>query len=302
MRRPGLLRPAWFSVRVDLTSTLPPFFAPFRSSAAPGMSSHLLLLPIHGRSRMFLARSRGAGPSGGAAERLGRRAPARDRRAPTLASGARGPRAAPSVCRAALERRPSVRRGTARSGPESSGPRPSACCRVRDNQGRREPRPPRFDQYRSQNCLSARRTVGTANFAEHSLWRLWCSVPLLATMACCPMAACQYAAPLLLAAPTMYQKFRAASPSAKAAILAAVPVAAIACWVAVSGEAAAKFAEGVGRCKEAQITLGGCALLYAYLVHSVASAPPPEPAAPGKACPFSGKSDGVCPAARAVAK
>ena len=53
-----------------------------------------------------------------------------------------------------------------------------------------------------------------------------------------------------------------------------------------------KFAEGVGRCKEAQYTLSAGAVAYAHVVYQTATAPPAavdaEPRPPA-ACPFSGK-------------
>ena len=121
-------------------------------------------------------------------------------------------------------------------------------------------------------------------------------------MSCCPYAACTYAAPLLVAAPTLVARIRAQSPQKKAALLTILPVVALGMWYALRPEEALKFAEGVGRCKEAQYTLSAGAFAYAYVVYQTATAPPAvvdaEPRKP-TACPFSGKGGdaSACPAA-----
>ena len=111
-------------------------------------------------------------------------------------------------------------------------------------------------------------------------------------MSCCPYAACTYAAPLLVAAPTLVARIRAQSPQKKAALLTILPVVLLGVWYALRPEEALKFAEGVGRCKEAQYTLSAGAVAYAYVVYQTATAPPAvvdaEPRKP-TACPFSGK-------------
>ena len=120
-------------------------------------------------------------------------------------------------------------------------------------------------------------------------------------MSCCPYAACTYAAPLIVAAPTLVARIRAQSPARKAALLAFLPVVCLALWYALRPEEALKFAEGVGRCKEAQYTLSAGAFAYAYVVYQTASAAPvdAEPRkVPAAACPFSGKGGdaSACPA------
>ena len=74
-------------------------------------------------------------------------------------------------------------------------------------------------------------------------------------------------------------------------------------WYALRPEECLKFAEGVGRCKEAQYTLSAGAVACAYVVYQTATAPPAvvdaEPRKP-TACPFSGKGGDAsagCPAA-----
>ena len=124
-------------------------------------------------------------------------------------------------------------------------------------------------------------------------------------MSCCPYAACTYAAPLIVAAPTLVARIRAQSPARKAALLAALPVVALVMWYALRPEEALKFAEGVGRCKEAQYTLSAGAFAYAYVVYQTATAAPvdAEPRkAPPAACPFSGKGGdaSACPASGKV--
>ena len=124
-------------------------------------------------------------------------------------------------------------------------------------------------------------------------------------MSCCPYAACTYAAPLLVAAPTLVARIRAQSPQKKAALLTILPVVLLGVWYALRPEEALKFAEGVGRCKEAQYTLSAGAVAYAYVVYQTATAPPAvvdaEPRKP-TACPFSGKGGdaSACPAAGKV--
>ena len=120
-------------------------------------------------------------------------------------------------------------------------------------------------------------------------------------MSCCPYAACTYAAPLIVAAPTLVARIRAQSPARKAALLAALPVLSLVMWYLLRPEEALKFAEGVGRCKEAQYTLSAGAFAYAYVVYQTATAPPAVDAEPRKAppaCPFSGKGGdaSACPA------
>ena len=121
-------------------------------------------------------------------------------------------------------------------------------------------------------------------------------------MSCCPYAACTYAAPLLVAAPTLVARIRAQSPQKKAALLAVLSIIALVMWYALRPEEALKFAEGVGRCKEAQYTLSAGAFAYAYVVYQTATAPPAavdaEPRKPPAACPFSGKGGdaSACPA------
>ena len=125
-------------------------------------------------------------------------------------------------------------------------------------------------------------------------------------MSCCPYAACTYAAPLLVAAPTLVARIRAQSPQKKAALLAVLPIIALVMWYALRPEEALKFAEGVGRCKEAQYTLSAGAFAYAYVVYQTATAPPAavdaEPREPPAACPFSGKGGdaSACPASGKV--
>ena len=125
-------------------------------------------------------------------------------------------------------------------------------------------------------------------------------------MSCCPYAACTYAAPLIVAAPTLVARLRAQSPARKAALLAALPIVGLALWYALRPEEALKFAEGVGRCKEAQYTLSAGAFAYAYVVYQTATAPPvavdAEPRKPPAACPFSGKGGdaSACPASGKV--
>ena len=122
-------------------------------------------------------------------------------------------------------------------------------------------------------------------------------------MSCCPYAACTYAAPLLVAAPTLVARIRAQSPQKKAALLTILPVVLLGMWYALRPEECLKFAEGVGRCKEAQYTLSAGAFAYAYVVYQTATAPPAvvdaEPRKPPAACPFSGKGGdaSACPAA-----
>ena len=122
-------------------------------------------------------------------------------------------------------------------------------------------------------------------------------------MSCCPYAACTYAAPLIVAAPTLVARIRAQSPQKKAALLAVLPIIALVMWYALRPEEALKFAEVVGRGKEAQYTLSAGAVAYAYVVYQTATAPPAavdaEPRKPPAACPFSGKGGdaSACPAA-----
>ena len=125
-------------------------------------------------------------------------------------------------------------------------------------------------------------------------------------MSCCPYAACTYAAPLIVAAPTLVARIRAQSPQKKAALLAVLPIIALVMWYALRPEEALKFAEGVGRCKEAQYPLSAGAVAYAYVVYQTATAPPAaadaEPRKPPAACPFSGKGGdaSACPASGKV--
>ena len=125
-------------------------------------------------------------------------------------------------------------------------------------------------------------------------------------MSCCPYAACTYAAPLIVAAPTLVARIRAQSPQKKAALLAVLPIIALVMWYALRPEEALKFAEGVGRCKEAQYTLSAGAVAYAYVVSQTATALPAavdaEPRKPPAACPFSGKGGdaSACPASGKV--
>ena len=125
-------------------------------------------------------------------------------------------------------------------------------------------------------------------------------------MSCCPYAACTYAAPLIVAAPTLVARLRAQSPARKAALLAILPIVALGMWYALRPEEALKFAEGVGRCKEAQYTLSAGAFAYAYVVYQTATAAPvdadAEPRKPPAACPFSGKGGdaSACPASGKV--
>lgn len=122
-------------------------------------------------------------------------------------------------------------------------------------------------------------------------------------MSCCPYAACTYAAPLLLAAPTLVAKARAQSPGRKAALLALLPVAGLAAWYLMQPAEALAFAAGVGRCKEAQYTLGAFAAAYAYVAYQTSTAPPAAVvAAKPAACPFSGRGGdaSLCPASKAT--
>ena len=52
-------------------------------------------------------------------------------------------------------------------------------------------------------------------------------------MSCCPYAACTYAAPLIVAAPTLVARIRAQSPARKAALLTILPVVALGLWYAL---------------------------------------------------------------------
>ena len=125
-------------------------------------------------------------------------------------------------------------------------------------------------------------------------------------MSCCPYAACTYAAPLLVAAPTLVARIRAQSPQKKAALLTILPVVVLGIWYALRPEECLKFAAGVGKCKEAQYTLSAGAVAYAYVVYQTATAPPAavdaEPRKPPAACPFSGKGGdaSACPASGKV--
>ena len=126
-------------------------------------------------------------------------------------------------------------------------------------------------------------------------------------MSCCPYAACTYAAPLIVAAPTLVARIRAQSPARKAALLTILPIISLVMWYALRPEEALKFAEGVGRCKEAQYTLSAGAFAYAYVVYQTATAAPAavdaEPRkVPPAACPFSGKGGdaSACPASGKV--
>ena len=126
-------------------------------------------------------------------------------------------------------------------------------------------------------------------------------------MSCCPYAACTYAAPLIVASPTLVARIRAQSPARKAALLTILPIISLVMWYALRPEEALKFAEGVGRCKEAQYTLSAGAFAYAYVVYQTATAPPAavdaEPRkVPPAACPFSGKGGdaSACPASGKV--
>mmetsp|Transcript_14089 Transcript_14089/g.41991 ORF Transcript_14089/g.41991 Transcript_14089/m.41991 type:complete len:133 (+) Transcript_14089:286-684(+) len=126
-------------------------------------------------------------------------------------------------------------------------------------------------------------------------------------MACCacPMAACTYAAPLLMAAPGLYRKFEAASPRNKALVLVGIPLAIAALAFVFAPERVAYLSAGFQKCPEARNTMVGVAILYGYVVQRVASAPAAAPAAEGKEaakCPFSGSTgdSGCCPASKAT--
>ena len=60
----------------------------------------------------------------------------------------------------------------------------------------------------------------------------------------------------------------------KAALLTILPVVALGMWYALRPEECLKFAEGVGRCKEAQYTLSARARSPRHVVYQTATAPP----------------------------
>ena len=117
---------------------------------------------------------------------------------------------------------------------------------------------------------------------------------------CCPYAACTYAAPIVLAAPSLLAKFRSSPPATQAISLALLPFV-FAALASSAGVDVAGFAKCVANCSRTRNTVVTGAIFYGAFVYKFATAAPPPAdakAAPAS-CPFSGAKTApgaTCPA------